>query len=54
MLTNVCCRFAIDRTTDPDRLFAIAEDGYVRVAKALDRETQSQHRITIQAIDKGL
>uniref|UniRef100_T1GFD7 Cadherin domain-containing protein n=1 Tax=Megaselia scalaris TaxID=36166 RepID=T1GFD7_MEGSC len=42
------------RKSDPDRYFAINQDGVVTVARELDHEKQTKHVLKILAIDDGL
>ena len=49
----MCFSYSIDRLTDPEKKFAITSNGLVTTAKTLDRETKSEHRVHILAIDKG-
>jgi len=39
---------------DPEAQFSIDEElGVIRVAKSLDRETQSRYELTVQAVDQA-
>ncbi|XP_064409607.1 cadherin-7a isoform X2 [Latimeria chalumnae] len=50
--SNSPIRYSIDRNTDLDRYFNIdANTGVITTAKSLDRETNSVHNITVQAIE---
>merc|ERR1719361_1834768 len=46
-------RYAIDRSSDRRRQFAISVDGTVSIQRQLDRETSPAHQIKILAIDDG-
>lgn len=46
-------RYAIDRSSDRRRQFAISEDGTVTIQRALDRESVPTHQVKILAIDDG-
>ena len=45
--------YAIDRTSDRRRQFAISDDGTVTIQRELDRESVPTHQIKILAIDDG-
>lgn len=46
--------YVLERKSDPDRYFAINQDGVVTVARELDHEKQTKHVLKILAIDDGL
>lgn len=47
-------RYAIDRSTDTERIFDIdANTGAIVTGKVLDRETAGWHNITILAMEAG-
>lgn len=47
-------RYAIDRSTDAERIFDIdAKTGAIVTGKVLDRETAGWHNITVLAMEAG-
>lgn len=47
-------RYAIDRSTDTERIFDIdAKTGAIVTGKVLDRETAGWHNITVLAMEAG-
>jgi len=47
-------RYAIDRSTDTERIFDIdANTGAIVTGKVLDRETAGWHNITVLAMEAG-
>lgn len=49
-----CTRYAIDRSTDTERIFDIdANTGAIVTGKVLDRETAGWHNITVLAMEAG-
>ena len=46
--------YAIDRTSDRRRQFAIDSSGTVKIQRALDREENPRHSVKILAIDDGM
>ncbi|KAG8223170.1 hypothetical protein J437_LFUL000336 [Ladona fulva] len=46
--------YAIDRTSDRRRQFAISKEGTVSIQRSLDREDTPRHQVKILAIDDGV
>ncbi|KAG5675458.1 hypothetical protein PVAND_005362 [Polypedilum vanderplanki] len=46
--------YAIDRTSDRQRQFAINQEGTVTIQRSLDREVTPRHQVKILAIDDGI
>ncbi|XP_047118591.1 neural-cadherin-like [Schistocerca piceifrons] len=47
-------KYAIDRTSDRKRQFAISQDGIVSIQRNLDREETPRHQVKVLAIDDGV
>ncbi|XP_037038290.1 neural-cadherin isoform X5 [Bradysia coprophila] len=46
--------YAIDRSSDRQRQFAINQEGVVKIQRSLDREVTPRHQVKILAIDDGV
>ena len=46
-----CCSFRINRESDPQRQFSVDPQGFISVARELDREKISEYLLRVEVTD---